>query len=76
MKTLFWSSLFLLVQLVVSAHSFVSLTTSRGGGSLSRSPQESFVRMAASAKPFADVVQAEIVPDRMDEFLEMIKKNA
>jgi len=29
-----------------------------------------------SAKPFAVVVEAEIKEDRMDEFLELIKKNA
>jgi len=29
-----------------------------------------------SAKPFSVVVQAEIKPDRMDEFLEMIEANA
>jgi Antibiotic biosynthesis monooxygenase len=50
------------------------LTTTRGGAkaSLAFSSSTTTTKMA----PFAVVVEAEIEPDRMAEFLEMIKTNA
>ena len=34
------------------------------------------MRLAATAKPFAVIVQAEIRPDRMEEFMQLIETNA
>lgn len=52
-----------------------------GGGPASSSSRPSLfgrksVAAKAADKPFAVVVQAEIEPDRMSEFLELIEKNA
>lgn len=68
----------LLLQISASTYSFLTATnkqsfTATRGGAIGRS---SPLEMAASSKPFAVVVQAEVKPDRMDEFLEMIKNNA
>ena len=40
------------------------------------SPGRTSVFQLASSKPFAIVVDAEIVPDRRDEFLDLIEKDA
>jgi Antibiotic biosynthesis monooxygenase len=68
--------LLMLLKFVSPARSFVSrssyLLSTRGGTSAFSSTSQ----MASSSKPFAVVVQAEIKPDRMEEFLEMIKNNA
>ena len=68
--------LFKFLMLLKFASSFgtrsASLLSTRGGSKAFSSTTQ----MAATSKPFAVVVQAEIKPDRMDEFLEMIKNNA
>ena len=42
------------------------------------SPPSSFVtrNMSLNAKPFAVIVQAEIQPDRLEEFIQLIEENA
>ena len=84
-------TLILMLSLVRPARSFVAHSVSSrratvpfiatirgggGGGGPSSSPYSTTTSTAMAAKPFAVVVQAEIQPDRMDEFLEMIAYNA
>ncbi|CAB9509391.1 (4S)-4-hydroxy-5-phosphonooxypentane-2,3-dione isomerase [Seminavis robusta] len=65
--------LLMLSHLVTPARSFVTrqafLISTRGGSS-------SISSTATKMAPFAVVVEAEVDPDRMAEFLEMIKTNA
>jgi len=68
----------MLLSLLAPARSFVphySRAFLLRGGTSSAFSSTSTTKMSA-AKPFAVVVQAEVKPDRMDEFLDMIKNNA
>ena len=80
MKVFLQVAFLLVLQLFTPTYSFLSqqqpitatnpsFLTTRGGSSSSSSSLN-------MSKPFAVVVQAEIKPDRMDEFLKMIKNNA
>jgi hypothetical protein len=73
-KLLFLSQLKLMKLLVTSS----LLTLLRRTSAFPLVTQHAAVRMSStlSAKPFAVVVQAEIQPDRVEEFLKLIEENA
>jgi hypothetical protein len=73
--------LLMLSHLVAPARSFATrqaflLTTTRGGVKASPTFSSKSSSTATKMAPFAVVVEAEIEPDRMAEFLDMIKTNA
>ena len=60
----------------VSRHAFTAFTFQGSRSGSVAATYSSTTAMSATSKPFAVVVQAEIKPERMDEFLDMIKNNA